>query len=98
MSITHSPAFLPRLPIFFSTRQFLPGILDFRKAGACICRRLWEPGIQINAAIQLNHLPPGARRFSSSNQFWTRTISVTGAGFICSVLTISNLCPSRDTS
>ena len=37
-------------------------------------------------------------RLSSSNQFWIRIISVTGAGFNGSSLTMRNRCPSRDKS
>jgi len=34
------------------------------------------------------YFPVGTRRLSSSNQFWTRVISVTGAGFLPSYFTI----------
>jgi hypothetical protein len=42
--------------------------------------------------------PGGTRRLSSSDQFWTRIISVTGVGFLFSNLTMRNRCPSRDRS
>ena len=35
-------------------------------------------------------LTVGTRRLSSSNQFWTRIISVTGWGFLSSIFTIRN--------
>jgi hypothetical protein len=40
----------------------------------------------------------GTRRLSSSVQFCTSIISVTGEGFISSRLTIKNRCPSREIS
>jgi predicted metalloprotease with PDZ domain len=42
--------------------------------------------------------PAGTFCLSSSNQFWTRIISVTGVGFLCSSLTMRNRCPSWDRS
>jgi hypothetical protein len=46
----------------------------------------------------ISYFPVGTRRLSSSNQFWTRIISVTGVGFLCSSLTMRNRCPSWDRS
>jgi hypothetical protein len=43
-------------------------------------------------------LPLGAMRLSSSNQFWTRIISVTGVGFSSSSLTIRKHWPSEEIS
>ncbi len=40
----------------------------------------------------------GTRRLSSSNQFWTSVISVTGAGFLWSSFTIRNRSPSSERS
>ena len=42
--------------------------------------------------------PVGTRRLSSSNQFWTRIISVTGVGILCSSFIMRNRCESRDKS
>ena len=42
--------------------------------------------------------PVGTSRLSSSNQFWTRIISVTGWGFLSSSLTIRNRRPSAEMS
>jgi len=59
---------------------------------------------QVSAALRRTHVqgrqffPVGQRRFSSSNQFWTRIISVTGSGFLSSSFIIRNRWPSREMS
>jgi len=60
---------------------------------ACGLARHWARRPQALGSSD-DHLPVGQRRLSSSNQFWTRIISVTGWGFLSSTSTVRDFWPS----